>query len=362
LKDYFNPCGFFGEVYSLAPYEGPEGLRAGVVVMPTPRQQLPARLSELGIDVVRAYGAAHPCAIACAAKTSGIPVVVSVHDARPALVDPSIANADVVLCVSQTVKRLVATRFTREDRVWELPNRVDVSEMRPHTHDEVTDLAARYPFRYKIVHVGRKAPEKNLETIIRTLPLLGPEYCVIAAGSGSTVEYARVAAEAGVADRCFLLDAVANNELSRYYSFADCCCMPSRTEAFHLVVAEALACGAVVVASGISAHRELIEHGRNGLLVDDYENPVALADALRTACADDRVRHSIKGEARGSVERFERRRIDALEASYYSKVFDLRAAGAFRAPVSTRLQRRLTQVVRGIPQPIKNTIKPLLGR
>ena len=107
LKDYFNPRGFFNEVYSLAPYERRKETRAGVSIIPTPVEQLSQRLRELHIDVVRAYGGAHPCEVAVAAKTTGIPVVVSVHDARPSHLDQSIVDADVVLSVSATAKRLV---------------------------------------------------------------------------------------------------------------------------------------------------------------------------------------------------------------------------------------------------------------
>jgi len=361
LGEYFNPRGFFHEVYSLAPYERGEGLKAGVTVLPTPVEQLPRKLRDLGIDVVRAYGGAHPCAVACAAKTNGIPVVVSVHDARPALLDPAIEAADVVLCVSTTVKRVVTGRFLRPDRVWMLPNRIDFAEMRPYSSEDTADLSERYPFKYRIVHVGRKAWEKNLETIIRSLRVLGDDYCLLALGPGPTAEYAKVAAEAGVADRCFLMGAVANDQLARYYSWADCSCTPSRTEAFPSVVIEALACGAVVVASAISAHAELIVDRENGLLVADYENPVALADALRTACTDIEVRRAVGEKARRSVEPFERSRVDTLEASYYAQVLELREAGAFKDPAGDRIRRSLTQAARSIPQPIKDTLRPLIG-
>src|SRR5215203_2733570 len=112
LRDYFNPAGFFDEVYSLAPYEHGNGAMVGVIAMPTPVEELPRRLRDLQIDVVRAYGGAHPCAIACSARAKNIPVVVSVHDALPEQLDRSIEAADVVWCVSETVRRLLSKTFT----------------------------------------------------------------------------------------------------------------------------------------------------------------------------------------------------------------------------------------------------------
>ena len=361
LKDYFNPRGFFNEVYSLAPYERRKETRAGVSIIPTPVEQLSQRLRELHIDVVRAYGGAHPCEVAVAAKTTGIPVVVSVHDARPSHLDQSIVDADVVLSVSATAKRLVATRFTRDEFLWDLPNRIDFTEMRPYPAADVADLSLRYPFKYKIVQVGRKSPEKNIETLIRSLRVLGPEYCLLAIGPGPIADYERIAAEEGVTDRCFLVGAVANDKLALYHSWGDCSCMPSRTEAFHVALVEALACGAVVVASAIPAHDELIVDGTNGLLVSDYDNPVALAGALRAACTDGNLRRVTRQHARSSVERFERSKVDTLEASYYARVLELESAGAFRLPVGVRLHRQLRRAARGLPKPVKNTLRSLVG-
>ena len=103
----------------------------------------------------------------------------------------------------------------------------------------------------------------------------------------------------------------------------------------------------------------MIVDGENGLLVADYQDPVALADALRTACTDGDARRAIRQQARSSVGRFERSKVDALEASYYARVLELESAGAFRSPVGTLVKRRLLQAARTFPQPIKDTLKPL---
>jgi glycosyltransferase involved in cell wall biosynthesis len=363
LRNYFNPAGFFDEVYSLAPYEHVNGALVGVIALPTPVEELPRRLCDLQIDVVRAYGGAHPCAIACSGKTSHIPVVVSVHDALPNLLDRSIEDADVVWCVSETVKQLVSSSFKRGDRIWLLPNRVDFDVMRPDPTGDFADLTRKYPFKYKIMHVGRKVPEKNLDNLIRSLRVLGPEYCLLAVGKGPIAPYAQLASEEGVADRCFFIDAIPNDQLARYYSWADCSVTPSRTEAFAMVVAEALASGAMVIASDIPALRELIVHGQNGLLITDYENPAAIAAVVRAACTDQHLRGVAMANARRSVESFERSRIDALEASYYQKVLDLRAAGAFRIPLRQRIHRAIGQRGRRVLlTQVKRTLKPLINR
>ena len=361
LKAYFNPARFFTEVYSLAPYEQVDGALVGVIPRPTPAERLPQALQTLGIDVVRAYGGAHPCEIACSHKVPGIPVVVSVHDTTPELLHPSIVDADVVLCVSEAVRRLALSRVGH-DRVWLLPNRVDFSVMRPRTPDETADLAVKYPYKYPILHVGRRSVQKNLDNLIRALAMLGSEYCLVAAGRGSLDEYSRLAADLGVRDRCFFVDAIANEELPRYFSWARCMCNPSRWEGMSIVLIEALASGAVLVASDIPEISESVHDGDNGVLIKDFENPGAIAAAIRTACTDETLRTQVRGRARKSVEQFERSRIDALEAGYYAKVLELQAAGTFRVPVGARIQKRLTDAARSMPGPIKDTLRPFIGR
>jgi glycosyltransferase involved in cell wall biosynthesis len=349
LKKYFNPNKVFDEVYSLSPYEQVDGEIVGVIPRRTPAQHLHRAIRELDIQVVRAYGGFHPCEIACENQVNGVPVVVSVHDMLPELLHPSIARADVVICVSDVVRKLVLTRFQRLDRVWMLPNRVDFTVMRPRSPHETEDLTATYPFKYPVLHVGRRNEAKNLDNLIRALRILGPDYCVIATGRGPLEPYKRIASEEGVLERCFFLDSIANEELPRYFSWARCMCNPSRHEAMSIALIEALASGAVLVTSDIPAISETVHDGENGLLVKEVEDPGSIAAAVCRACTDEGVRQTLKANARRSVEQFEQSRIDALEAGYYEKVLELRAAGAFRRPVGTRIRGSIGRVARNRP-------------
>jgi glycosyltransferase involved in cell wall biosynthesis len=362
LKSYFNPNRYFDEVFSLAPYEKVDGSLVGVTVVPTAAEDLPRRLCELNIDVVRAYGGSHPCDIACGNRVNGVPVVVSVHDTAVHMLHPSIAEADVVLCMSDAVRRLVATKFRRHERTWILPNRVDFDVMRRRSPEETAHLDAIYPFKHRILHVGRRSRQKNLDNLIKALRFLGPEYCLIASGKGPLDEYTSLATHEGVRDRCFFLDAIANEELPLYLSWATCMCNPSRWEGFGIVFIEALATGAVVVASDTPPISELIQHGENGLLVEDYENPEAIAAMIGKACTDHGVRKILTRNARRSVEQFERSRIDALEAGYYQRVLDLRKAGAFEAPVMTQIRRSVGRQARVFPRVIRQRLNSFIGR
>jgi len=320
LRDYYNPCQFFDEVYLLSPLEEDNLDLLGMKVFKTRDRELKKRLKELKIDVVRAYGGYWSCAMACDYQIKDVPVVVSVHDTNPKLLFTAIKKADVVWCVSTAVRNVVLTKFNHPEKTWILPNRVNFDTMRPYSREECQDLDVQYPFRYRIFHVGRKTEQKNLDNLIKALKILGPDYCVIASGKGDADVYEQLAQQEGVHDRCFFIESIEQKELARYYSWVECMCTPSRWEGFGMVFTEALACGAVVVTSDIAPMNEFITHGDNGLLVKDYENPKAIAKMIQKACGDQEIRSVLKNNARKSVERFEKSHIDQLEAKYYARV------------------------------------------
>jgi len=324
LRDYYNPCKFFDEVYLLSPLEVDHPDLLGMKVIHTPPEDLKKRIKELRIDIVRAYGGNWAARAACDNKVKGVPVVVSVHDTNPAVLYDSIKKADVVWCVAKIVGELVSTKFTNKEHIWLLPNRVDFEMMRPVPKSGWKGLDGQFSFKYKVLLVGRLTKQKNLDTLLKALKLLGEDFCVIAIGRGENSFYQDMAKEEGVFPQCFFINSVKHEELCIYYSFCDCMCTPSRWEGFGMVFIEALACEAIVVTSDIAPMNEFITDAHNGLLVQDYENPVKLAEVIKKACTDQTLRAHLKANARKSVEPFERSRIDQLEADYYKKVLEMR--------------------------------------
>jgi glycosyltransferase involved in cell wall biosynthesis len=84
-------------------------------------------------------------------------------------------------------------------------------------------------------------------------------------------------------------------ELDRAYAAADLLVLPSRGEAYGMVVTEALARGLPVVASDVGGVREAL--GGGGLLVRP-ENPAALGNALRDWLSDADLRERLRAAAR----------------------------------------------------------------
>lgn len=85
------------------------------------------------------------------------------------------------------------------------------------------------------------------------------------------------AEEYGLADICHFLGM--RQDMPELYALMDVFVLPSHREGFGLVLAEAGAMGVPVIATDIRGCREVVEHGRNGLLVP-FGDIQSLADAI----------------------------------------------------------------------------------
>jgi D-inositol-3-phosphate glycosyltransferase len=137
-----------------------------------------------------------------------------------------------------------------------------------------------------VLYVGRFAPEKGLERLLRAIPAMAhlPRLrLVVVGGEGDadpqTGRMRALARSLGVEDRVAFTGRVEHAGLPAFYSAADALALPSAYESFGMVGLEALACGTPVAATRVGAMDELIAPGRNGSIADGF-TPEALARAI----------------------------------------------------------------------------------
>jgi glycosyltransferase involved in cell wall biosynthesis len=353
LENYFNPRKMFHEVFAISPFEKQERQAFGMTILPAPEKDFHSILRDLPPAIVRAYAGHWPAELACRYRVPNVPVVVSVHDTHPDMVKKAVRYADLILCVSAAVEREVLARGAHPRQIRRLPNRVDSRVFHPIADgDFVQTIARQFPPGRYILHVGRKSPQKNLDTVLRALSCLPAEYHCIFVGMGNRAPFLALADQLGIDQRCFWIDAIANDQLPLWFSWCSCMCTPSRWEGFGIVFIEAAACGAAIVTSAIAPMTEFLTHDVNALLVERFEDPHSIANAIRKVCEDAPYRKTICAGAVKAAEPFERAVIDTLEASLYHEamrmgpypfsIFDRLDAYVWRhAGKYTDLRRRL---------------------
>ena len=116
------------------------------------------------------------------------------------------------------------------------------------------ELEKRIDGRKIILAVGRLVSYKGFDVLVEAAPDLHPDSVVVIVGSGPLGQKLRQAVElAGVSDRVILAGRLSDAALHSLFSKAALYCLPSiyRSEAFGVVLLEAMAHGLPIVATEI---------------------------------------------------------------------------------------------------------------
>jgi len=155
-----------------------------------------------------------------------------------------------------------------------------------------------------LLFVGRIQPLKGLDVAVAALAAMADRTVTLLvvggpSGAEGDAELAKVTAmvrELGLEARVRMVPPQPHHLLSTYYRAADICVVPSRSESFGLVAAEAAACGIPVVATEVGGLTTLVDHGVTGLLMPT-RRPADWAAALDGLLADSSLRQSMAAAA-----------------------------------------------------------------
>lgn len=152
-----------------------------------------------------------------------------------------------------------------------------------------------------VLMVGSGFERKGLGPLIEGFARFrDPHARLLIVGKGSPGPYRACAERLGVAER--LAWAGPRPDVERFYAAADLVALPSLYEPFGNVHLEALAAGLPVLTSRRSGGAELIGHGETGWIVEDPEDPDAIAAGM--AAVRDADPTAIAQRARATVQPF----------------------------------------------------------
>jgi glycosyltransferase involved in cell wall biosynthesis len=186
-----------------------------------------------------------------------------------------------------------------------IPNGIDLSRLPPFNVDRAAarDAAGLAPGRWLVAQVGRLTAQKDYPTFLRAAALIAgerPDVDFLIVGEGPLrQELERLAASLGIGSRVRFLGL--RHDVPELLAAVDVLVLASVFEGFPNVVLEAMATGAVAVATDVDGARELIASGEHGLLVPPGQ-PAAVADAVTRLLGDDGLRERLALAARRRVE------------------------------------------------------------
>jgi phosphatidylinositol alpha-mannosyltransferase len=226
------------------------------------------------------------------------------------------------IAVSAAARHFIDRFFPGDYKV--IPNGVDV----PYFARAVP-LARWQDGSPNVLFVGRHEPRKGLLDLLKAHRILrrtGHDNRLLVVGSGPQEREARrYVATRGLQEVEFL-GRVSDVEKAQLLRTADVFASPATGgESFGIVLLEAMAAGAPIVASDIHGYKGVVRRGREGLLVPPHE-PKELATAIARLLDDPALRASMGEAGRARAEEFSWPRVTAKVEDYYGFVIRRLAA------------------------------------
>ncbi len=200
-------------------------------------------------------------------------------------------RADTVFCISRSVAAEVADQLgIAAPPALTIPNPVDLAAVRrgaaaPLPHPWLAESARAQATA--LLGVGRLAPEKGFEVLLRALASLrreGGSHRLLLVGDGpQRPALEALAGRLGLNSEVLQFVGTQANPWT-YMAHADALVVPSHAEGFGLVLVEAMACGTQVISTRCGAPEEILEDGRWGQMAAPGDSN-ELAFAVRRALA-----------------------------------------------------------------------------
>jgi glycosyltransferase involved in cell wall biosynthesis len=123
-------------------------------------------------------------------------------------------------------------------------------------------------------------------------------------------------------------------DVERYYAAMDVFVLPSHREGFPRAAMEAASMGLPIITTDVRGCRQVVDHGRNGLIVP-VRDDVRLAEAMRHLAAKPELRNEMSAASRAKAEaEFDERRVVELVLRAYDDSHRRRARVAKGTPAA----------------------------
>ena len=263
-----------------------------------------------GFDVVHVHEPTAPSISMITCWFAKGPLVVTHHTSNPKS-RALLAFEPVLATAMEKASARIAVSTTARDTVEEhlgstaviVPNGVDVS-----SYAEADPLPPDPAGRARVVFLGRiDEPRKGLATLLKAVEVLasqGIKPQVLVAGPGDLDDVIKDLAPA-IDDQVELLGAVTEEHKRSLLRSADVFVAPNLGgESFGIILVEAMAAGAAVLASDLESFAQVLQDGDAGWLfpAGDAE---ALAVELKALLEDPGLRASLAGRGRKRAEDYD---------------------------------------------------------
>lgn len=235
-----------------------------------------------------------------------------------------------IVIPSESMRDILLKDYGLESRYTVIPTGI---ELEPYQIEGGVEVRKAHGWQADrlMISTGRLAQEKNWETLIQAAKLVLQEYpdfrLVIVGDGPHHRELQAFVAELGLADRIQFLGWTPFEEVPALLKAADLFGYASTTETQGIVTMEALAAGLPVVAVDASGTRDIVQHGEQGLLVEN--DPAALAKAICQILGDEQLYARLQAATQKRAKAFEMKTLAAKLVTVYEQAIVDKEEGQF---------------------------------
>lgn len=212
-----------------------------------------------------------------------------------------------IITTSQTNFEYVERNYRPRSTHVLIPNYVETDVFKPVNIEKK---------KGSICFVGRLTGEKNLFALLQALKSL--PYTLTIIGSGEQEEQLKQLANKNKVNVNFLGN-IPNHELPEILNQHELFILPSLWEGMPKTLLEAMSCALPVIGTKIEGTREVIEHGKNGILCDTDSN--SIREAIMALMEDEELKQRLGENARKTIEeRFSLEKLIDNELELYSQL------------------------------------------
>lgn len=223
---------------------------------------------------------------------------------------PLLLQSSLIISPSDNVSSVLGKRpFVKQSNIKTVIYGIDLSNFSPSegSRQRTREIFNIDNHHKVILFLSLLSKQKGADVVLKAVDVLlsqDQNIKLILGGDGDYLEEAKqLASDLGIADKVIFPGYIVNEKTADFYNACDIFVFPTlRYESFGIVLAEAMACEKPVIASNIGSIPDVIDDGKNGILIKPGDH-MELAKQVKRLLNDNELSNKLSINARDKAGR-----------------------------------------------------------
>ena len=193
--------------------------------------------------------------------------------------------------------------------VYHIPNSIDIDSF-PTKSDR--------RHKKQIIFAGRLSLEKGIDVLCELIEVLPSDINLIILGSGPKENLIKNIKKSNVN----YLGYLPKNETISLIRGSDILIQPSLIEGVSSTILEAMACKVPIITTNVGGNKEIIEHNKNGILIEPNDSK-KLLDEILNLFNNSKIKNQLANSAYNDVQKYDWKYVGKLYLDLYDELLKL---------------------------------------